>query len=178
MADFDTFLPILLRFEGGFVNDPDDPGGATNKGITLKTFSGCARNLLGIDPTLGNLKALTNEQAGKIYKALYWDKVRGDDITLQELANIVVDFYVNAGVHATKLLQNVMNAAGANPSVAADGVIGAGTMQALQGLHQPDVYRRYKQGRKDYYQDLAANHPSLAKFLNGWLNRVNAFPDL
>ncbi len=176
MADFDTFLPILLRFEGGFVDDPDDPGGATNKGITMKTFSGCARDLLGVEPSLNNLKALTDEQAGKIYKPLYWDKVKGDDITLQELANIVVDFFVNAGANATKLLQNVMNAVGA--SVAVDGAIGPGTVQALQTLDQQEVYRRYKQGRIDYYRNLAANHASLAKFLNGWLNRVNAFPEL
>jgi lysozyme family protein len=175
MADFNAFFPKLLGFEGGFVDDPADPGGATNKGITMKTFSGCARNLLGIEPTLGNLKALTDEQAGKIYKALYWDKVRGDDIALQELADIVFDFYVNAGGNATKLLQKVMNAAGAH--VAVDGAIGPATIQALQGLDQKDIYRRYKQGRIDYYRDLAANHPSLAKFLKGWLNRVNAFPD-
>jgi lysozyme family protein len=178
MANFNTFFPTLLGFEGGFVDDPADPGGATNKGITMKTFSGCAIGLLGIEPTLGNLKALTNEQVGKIYKALYWDKVRGDDITLQELANIVFDFFVNAGGNATKLLQNVMNATGAHPSVAVDGVIGPTTMQALQALDQKDVYRRYKLGRINYYKDMAANHPSLAKFLNGWLNRVNAFPDL
>jgi lysozyme family protein len=121
---------------------------------------------------------LTNEQAGKIYKPLYWDKVRGDDITLQDLADIVFDFYVNAGANATRLLQTVMNAAGARPSVEVDGDIGPLTIKALQALDQRDVYRRYKQGRIEYYEDLAANHPSLAKFLKGWLNRVNAFPDL
>ncbi len=176
MANFNAFFSTLLGFEGGFVDDPDDPGGATNKGITMKTFSGCARGVLGIEPALDNLKALTDEQAGKIYKALYWDKVRGDDITLQELANIVFDFYVNAGGHATKLLQSVMNEAGAH--IVVDGGIGPATIQALQDLDQRDVYRHYKQGRIDYYRGLAASQPSLAKFLNGWLNRVNAFPDL
>lgn len=178
MANFDAFLTTLLGFEGGFVNDPADPGGATNKGITMKTFSRCAKTLLGIEPSLGNLKALTNEQAGKIYKALYWDTVRGDEIASQELANIVFDFHVNAGANATRLLQNVMNAAGASPNVAVDGVIGPVTMQALARLDQQDVYRRYKQGRIDYYRHLAASRPALAKFLKGWLNRVNAFPDL
>lgn len=178
MANFDAFFPTLLRFEGGFVDDPDDPGGATNKGITMQTFSRCARDLLGVEPTLTNLRALTNEQAGKIYKPLYWDKVRGDAITLQDLADIVFDFYVNAGANATRLLQTVINAAGARPSVEVDGAIGPLTIQALQALDQRDVYRRYKQGRIEYYEDLAANHPSLAKFLKGWLNRVNAFPNL
>jgi len=178
MASFDAFFPTLLGFEGGFVNDPADPGGATNKGITLRTFGTCANQLLGIQPTLENLKALTNEQAGKIYKALYWDKIKGDQIDQQELANIVFDFYVNAGANATKLLQSVLNALGAAPALAVDGLIGPGTVQALQSADQTEVYRRYKQGRIDYYQNLAASEPSLAKFLRGWLNRVNAFPDL
>jgi lysozyme family protein len=178
MASFDAFLPTLLRFEGGFVDDPDDPGGATNKGITMQTFSTCARQLLGVEPTLATLRALTDQQAGRIYKQLYWNKVRGDDIALQELATIVFDFYVNAGANATRLLQTAMNAAGARPSIAVDGAIGPITIDALRTLDQREVYRRYKQGRIEYYQDLAANHPSLTKFLKGWLNRVNAFPDL
>jgi len=178
MASFNAFFPTLLRFEGGFVDDPADPGGATNKGITMKTFSGCAQRLLGIEPTLANLRALTDEQAGRIYKPLYWDKVRGDDIALQDLADIVFDFFVNAGANATRLLQTVMNAAGANPSVAVDGDIGPITIRTLAGLDQRDVYRRYRQGRIQYYQNLAASNPSLAKFLRGWLNRVNAFPEL
>jgi len=178
MASFDVFFPTLLRFEGGFVDDPDDPGGATNKGITMQTFSACARRLLGMEPTLANLRALTDQQAGKIYKPLYWDKVRGDDIALQDLADIVFDFFVNAGANATRLLQTVMNAAGASPSVTVDGAIGPITIRTLGGLDQRDVYRRYKQGRIQYYQNLAATNPQLEKFLKGWLNRVNSFPDL
>ena len=51
-------------------------------------------------------------------------------------------------------------------------------MKALKALDQKEVYRRYKQGRIDYYQDLVAKRPSLAKFLKGWFNRVNSFPEL
>jgi len=178
MASFDAFFPTLLKHEGGFVNDPVDPGGATNKGITMTTFQGCAKRFLGIDPTLANLKALTDEQAGKIYKPLYWDKVRGDDIALQELAEIVFDFQVNVGGNAAKLLQKVLNDMGAEPPLAVDGDIGPGTMTALNGMDQKTVYSRYKKGRIDYYGDLVAKRPALGKFLNGWLNRVNSFPDL
>ncbi len=178
MASFDAFFPTLLEHEGGFVNDPADPGGATNKGITIATFQTCARQYLGIDPTLDNLEALTDAQAAKIYKPLYWDEVRGDDIELQELADIVFDFQVNAGGSASKLLQEVLNELGAKPQVAVDGDIGAGTMAALNSVDQRAVYRRYKQGRIDYYQDLVAKRPALGKFLNGWLKRVNSFPDL
>jgi lysozyme family protein len=92
MASFDLFLPMLLKFEGGYVDDPDDPGGETNKGVTMAVFRGCSQSLLGVAPTSDNLKALTDAQAGIIYKALYWDKIQGDGINLQDLANIVCDF--------------------------------------------------------------------------------------
>lgn len=178
MASFDAFFPTLLKHEGGFVNDPVDPGGATNKGVTMKTFQSYAKQYLGIEPTLENLKALTDAQAANIYKPLYWDEVRGDEIELQELANIVFDFQVNAGGSASKLLQSVINDLGAAPPLKVDGDIGPGTMSALKSLDQKEVYRRYKQGRIDYYEDLVAKRPALGKFLKGWLIRVNTFPDL
>lgn len=173
MANFDLFLPLLLRFEGGYVDDPTDPGGETNKGVTMATFQNCAHELLGIDPTSDNLRVLADAQAGIIYRALYWDKIRGDEFELQDLANIVCDFFVNSGTHATVLLQRVINGMGAQ--VVEDGVIGPATIQALAALSQEDVYRQYKQSRIAYYQSLGQRFP---QFLHGWLNRVNSFPDL
>lgn len=173
MANFDLFLPILLRFEGGYVDDPEDPGGETNKGITMSVFQECSHELLGIDPTSDNLRVLTDGQAGIIYKARYWNKMQADAIAQQHLANIVCDFFVNSGTRATKLLQHVLNEMGAN--VVEDGVIGLASIQALAGFPQEVVYRRYKQDRADYYQTLGQRYP---KFLQGWLNRVNSFPNL
>jgi lysozyme family protein len=172
MANFDVFLPMLLRFEGGYVDDPTDPGGETNLGVTMATFQQCSHSLLGIDPTSANLKALTGGQAGIIYKALYWDKTQGDAFDSQDLANIVCDFYVNAGGHATSLLQQVMKNLGAN--IVVDGSIGAASIQALTSLPQDQVYQAYRQGRIDYYQQLGQKFP---QFLTGWLNRANSFPE-
>jgi lysozyme family protein len=178
MANFDAFFPTLLKHEGGFVNDPADPGGATNKGITLETFRTCAQRFLGIEPTLDSLKALTDAQAAKIYKPLYWDEIHGDEIELQDLANIVFDFQVNAGGAASKLLQKVLNDLGASPPLSVDGDVGTGTMAALERADAKAVYRAFKQGRIAYYQDLVARRPALGKFLAGWLKRVNSFPEL
>ena len=176
MANFDLFLPILLKFEGGYVNDPADPGGETNKGITMKTFKAFAKPLLGIAATSANLKALTNEQAGVIYKAQYWDKIQCDDIALQELANFLCDFYVNAGANATRVFQKVLKSMGGELTVG--GGVGPETMKALAGLDQKEVYRNFRQGRLDYYQGLIKKNPKLKKFSKGWTNRVNAFPKI
>ena len=178
MADFKLFFPTLLQHEGGFVNDPADPGGATNKGVTLGTFKGCAQRLLNIAPTLDALKALSDDQAGVIYKALYWDPIKGDQISLQPLANIVFDFQVNAGNRSAKLLQQVLNDLGTTPPLQVDGAIGNGTLAALRAIDQKAVYARFKQYRADYYRNLVAQRPALQKFLKGWLNRVDSFPDL
>jgi lysozyme family protein len=173
MASFDVFLPIVLGFEGGYSDDPTDPGGETNKGITMAVFRHCCHPLLGIEPTSANLKALTDGQAGIIYKALYWAQVQGDSIQLQDLANIVCDFYVNAGTHATTLLQHVLNDMGAH--LVEDGSIGPATLQALGQYPDTRVYNAFKQGRIAYYRALGSRFP---QFLKGWLNRANSFPDL
>src|SRR5271167_3410960 len=103
MASFDLFLPRLLSLEGGYVNDPADPGGETNKGITISTFRICACELLGLEPTSVNLRALTDAQAGIIYRDLYWNKISAGEFQSQDLAELVCDFYVNAGKNATSL---------------------------------------------------------------------------
>ncbi|GGG95668.1 glycoside hydrolase family 108 protein [Silvibacterium dinghuense] len=177
MASFEQFLPMLLKFEGGYVMNPDDPGGETNKGITLRTFTSCARSLLGLEPTSANLRALTDAQVGIIYRAQYWNAILGDEIASQELANIVCDFYVNAGEHATLLLQTVINEVGRAGGIAVetDGSIGPATLKALQALDPAAVYRAYRSARIAYYQQLGQKYPM---FLAGWLKRVESFPDI
>jgi type VI secretion system secreted protein VgrG len=64
---------------------------------------------------------------------------------------------------------------GMSANVVEDGVIGQASVEALSGLSQVEVYRQYKAGRVAYYQALAQKYP---KFLQGWLNRVNSFPNL
>jgi len=171
MAYLQTYLPQLLRFEGGYVDDPADPGGATNKGITLRTFQAHAEALLGIAPTLDNLRALSDAEAGTLYKTLYWDPISGDAIALQYLADIVFDFYVNAGYHAIALLQQALG-----PPLCVDGRFGPDTLHALLVADQAEVYARYREGRIGYYCQLARSHPVLQRFLAGWLARANWFP--
>jgi lysozyme family protein len=173
MASFDLFLPILLRLEGGYVDDPRDPGGETNKGITMRTFQQCSHALLGLDPTSENLRGLTDAQTGIVYRTHYWNPMQGNDFALQELANLVCDFYVNSGTHATSLLQSTLNAMGGQ--VVVDGVLGPASVQALRMLDPVAVYRKYKLGRIRYYEQLGERYPA---FLDGWLSRVNAFPNL
>ncbi|MCC4620074.1 N-acetylmuramidase [Xanthomonas cassavae CFBP 4642] len=176
MADFTQFFPTFLRFQGGFVDAPDDPGGATNMGISLAVFRQSAQARLGLEPTLEALRQLTVAQAASLYKALYWDRVQGDAIQLQPLADIVFDFYTDAGANAVTLLQRQLGEMG--QQLPTDGVFSAQTLAALQQVDQTQLYMRYKQGRVDYYTRLAAARPVLQRFLKGWLTRVASFPNL
>lgn len=175
MADFHRFAPLLFRHEGGFVDDPVDPGGATNRGITLATFAHCSRELLGVTPTIDALRELTEMQAATIYKALYWDVIRGDEMPSQQIANMVCDFQVNAGAASARLLQRVLNQAEGRPRLRVDGVIGKATMSALRSADLPRIQSMFQQGRRDYYRHLVTLRPPLARFLKGWLRRVDAF---
>lgn len=177
MADFNKYFPTLLKHEGGWTDDPADRGGQTNLGITLGTFKNTAQRILGVEPTVENLKNLTKEQAAKIYKAEYWDKVKGDDIEPQELANIMFDFAVNSGTGtAAKYLQRVLNDLGSN--IAVDGGIGPMTLKEFNKYDPKEIYRRYKQLRIDFYHKIVEKDPTQQRFLKGWLNRINSFPDL
>ena len=99
--------------------------------------------------------------------------MQADSFLLQDLANIVCDFYVNAGTHATGMLQQVLNDMGAH--VVVDGCIGTASLQAMAALPQDQVYTAYKAKRIAYYEQLAGRFP---QFLKGWLARVNTFPNL
>lgn len=178
MADFNLYLPTLLRFEGGYVNDPADPGGATNKGITLTTFKSVVHLFAGLDPTLDNLKRLTDVQAGTIYKNMYWDKLNADAIELQLLAEMYVDFYVNAGSNAVRTMQKTINGLRTAAPLNTDGKHGPSTLHAILTADQDELYKAYRAARISYYWALVNAKPALGKFLKGWLNRVAAFPEL
>jgi lysozyme family protein len=176
MADFKKFLTFLLNNEGGLVNDPADPGGLTNKGITLRTFKVYGRSILGVEATPANLANLTNDQAGRIYKREYWDTVFGDEIQHELLAFMLADFHVNAGYQATLVFLKVLNSFGSNhpPS-------GRLTRKIMDSLsyHDPDeIYMEYKRARIAYYHSLAQEHPAFRRYLHGWIRRVNELQDV
>lgn len=145
---FDFALNIVLRHEGGYVNHPSDPGGETNFGISRRSY-----------PEL-DIKNLTREQAGEIYRRDYWDKIKGDSLPLM-LAIFAFDTAVNMGVSkASRMLQE---AAG----VAQDGVIGPKTLKACQKTPQ-SVLERMATARILRYTQLH----NFDVFGRGWIART------
>jgi len=162
MANAEILKPFLLSWEGGFVNDPDDRGGATNKGVTLKTF----RTVFGQYKTVYDLKNITDAQWLKVFKKFYWDKCMGDAIISQSVANILVDWYWCSGIKAIRSVQGLVG-------TVADGMIGAKTIAAINNYNgtQYDLFDLISLNRKAYIDKIAVG--SQAKFKRGWMRRLN-----
>lgn len=166
MADYRILKPFILKWEGGFVNDPNDSGGATNKGVTLATF----RRYKGESATVDDLKAITDEEWTNIYKTMYWDKFKADEIKSQTVANLCVDWFWMSGTKAIKYVQRLVGAT-------EDGIVGKQTLARLNAKGDGLVLPIYNY-RKDFYHRIVASRPNQKRFLRGWINRLNALMEL
>lgn len=163
MADFRHYIPTLKKWEGGFVNHPSDPGGATNCGVTLATY----RQFYGKDKTVEDLKRMPSWQWEAIMRT-YWNRCRGDQIESQSIAELFVDWHINAGVNAIKQVQKMFG-------ITADGIVGPITLRYLNSPNREIIFNRIKDRREQYYYNLVRSNRKLGVFLNGWLNRTRSF---
>lgn len=154
MASFEEAIKETLKWEGGYVNNPADPGGETNFGITKRDH-----------PDL-DIANLTVEQAIEIYRKDYWNPLYGL-IDSQEVAGKIFDAGVNMGPRkAVKILQGVL-------AVTVDGLFGPGTLARTNYLGEAAL-DPYKAALEAYYLSLVDKKPDLRRFLNGWRRRVNS----
>ncbi len=144
---FDRAVSAVLAHEGGYVNDPKDPGGETKFGISKRAY-----------PQV-DIAGLTLPAAVAIYRRDYWDKIRGDELP-PDVAWVAFDTAVNMGVaQAVRLVQK---AAGVQP----DGIIGPKTLAACKA---PGVAEKVAEMRRAIYRSL----PTFSRFGRGWLRRVD-----
>ena len=173
----------IVGREGGYVNDPDDPGGPTNFGVTVHTM-----RRLGLDLTKdgqvnsSDVRVLTRAHAVSIFVEHYFRGPRIDRLPAP-LQPSVFDMYVNAGANAVKILQRLL--CDMRIEVTIDGVIGpktvAATHQAMEAA--PDhLVDAYGIARRNYYYDLADRRPASRKYAmrrdggkGGWIKRAEEF---
>lgn len=165
MANFDKFIPHLLKCEGGYVNHPYDRGGCTNKGITIGVY----RSRFGDDKTCEDLKNITDAEAAKIYKSEYWDKCKADYIVDEGVAYLIADWAVNSGVKTA--IKEVQKLIGTTP----DGIVGNVTLRAINRHY--GLYDKIMERRVDFYENIAKNRPTQQVFLKGWLNRLKLWDE-
>jgi len=164
MADmFDACLAFTLREEGGYVDDPNDPGGATNMGITLATY----RQWSG-DPALGpaQVRGMTLRTARAIYRSLYWNPLRADALPAGVDLS-VFDMGVNAGIWpSARLLQRALGFTGEE----IDGCIGPETLEAADKRNSRELVDDLAERQAAYYRTLA----DFPTFGTGWIDRTEA----
>jgi len=156
-ANFKKTIEYIFSEEGGFVDDPRDPGGATNMGITLNTLSAWRRHR--VSPQ--DVRELTETEASKIYQQQFWNKIDGDNLP-SGVDYAVFDFAVNSGPgRAAKTLQATVNQH-------EDGVIGAQTIEAISARSPVEVINALCDARASWLKGLS----TASTFGKGWLARV------
>lgn len=173
----------IVAREGGFVNDPDDPGGATNHGVTLGTLRRLGLDLTGDGAvTVADVRALSRAQAVDIFIRHYFEKPRIAELPAA-LQAPVFDMQVNAGANAVSILQRLLREMAYE--VAVDGRIGPQTIAAARDAAAPDpqaLADAYGVARRNYYFRLADARPASRKYARsrsggkgGWITRAEVF---
>ncbi len=178
MASFDKAIPLILKHEGGYVNNPNDAGQATNFGVSLRFLkdhpeSGDFDQDGDVDAE--DIRNMTMDQAEGIYKQYWWDKFHYGNIVDQTIATKIFDMSVNMGAKRAHIItQTAMNKVfGLNLTV--DGILGPASLQTINAC-QEDNEQTFLTSICDeqygFYQRLIAQKPSLKVFANGWKNRA------
>ena len=155
--NFERALAAVLHHEGGFVNHPSDPGGMTNLGCTKKVWE----EWVGHEVDEKAMRALTPADVAPLYKAKYWDKIKGDELP-DGVDYIVFDCAINSGPgRAIKFLQGCVG-------VDMDGAIGPKTLAAVRAADAKALVEDYAKRRLSFLQDL----PTWGTFGKGWGRRV------
>ena len=159
MADFNQAIDKTLAHEGGdtFTDDATDHGGATKYGISQNAY-----------PDV-DIRNLTEAQAKDIYQRDYWNRIRGNDITSQRMAENIFDTCVNMGVHTGSRLAQL--SLGIEP---ADGIIGSQSLRVINGADEELFLAKFALAKLQHYADLCTANDSQKKYLLGWLNRTLA----
>lgn len=168
MTKFELAIRKTLEHEGGYVDHPNDPGGATKYGISLRWY----RSVIDPNATVNDIKSMSVEDAKTLYRDHFWIDAY-DRIFSERVAAKVFDMAVNMGKsQAHKLAQRAAQACGAK--LEDDGVLGPVSIGAINGIDEGAMMAALKATQAAFYRSLASAKPQFKSFINGWLKRAYA----
>ena len=161
MADFSKFFPKLLIYEGGYTDHPNDKGGPTKYGITLSDWIKYGYDVdKDGDIDKYDLKNISTKDAEKIAKSKYWDKVKGDEIKSQSVAEFIADWAYNSGIGiSVKKTQRLLG-------LVDDGILGNKTLTAINSADPETLFNRLKASRLAFVRSIVENNPRQKVFLS------------
>ena len=169
MAKVELLAPKILQWEGGFVNDPTDHGGATNMGVTIATWKQVGYDKDGDgDIDVDDIRLLTRADATIVLKKFYWDRWKADQIRNQSVADILVDWVWCSGKWGITIPQRLL-------CLTEDGIVGSMTIQAVNAAKQGDFHMKIRNARLAFINDIVRKNPDQDRFKKGWINRLNDF---
>lgn len=170
MAKVEFLVPKILKWEGGFVDDPVDLGGATNMGVTIGTWRQVGYDKDGDgDIDVHDLKLITKaDVVNRVLKPHYWDRWRADEIINQSVAEILVDWVWGSGVHGIKIPQRILG-------VKDDGKVGHVTIAAINARDPRELHAMIWSARYNFLESICKARPSNKRFFKGWVNRLRDF---
>lgn len=161
MSNFEKSIAVVLKHEGGYVNNPNDPGGETRYGITKRTY-----------PDV-DIKNLTVDQAKAIYLRDFWSPFAFDQISNDDVATKIFDTSVNVGSkRAFRFAQQAANTFG--KGLVEDGAFGPKSVSAVNSIDPKQFLVAFRKIQSDYYKGLVDAKPNLSVFLRGWLARAES----
>lgn len=164
MANYMLLAPFIMDHEGGYVNNPNDKGGPTNKGVTLATF----RRYAGDNMTVQDLREISDKQWYDIFKKYYWNVCMADKIVSQAVANAIVDWAYNSGPKTSiSTTQRIVG-------VESDGIVGPITIAAINEMASGKLFNSIQTERILFINKIIKNNPSQKIFYNGWMNRIRS----
>lgn len=173
MAHFDPAMKYLASLEGGYVNDPDDKGGATKYGISMNFY----KQNIDRYADESDIQALTREDAENIYREWFWYPSGVEALDSKDLANRVFALVVNAGIKpAVRVLQKAINQSGYKLDV--DGVLGPKTSNAANSIDERQLLPDFRLAALGFYLELLGleigrvRRTQFDKFADGWIRRA------
>lgn len=163
MADISKLTPLILKWEGGYVNDPLDRGGCTNMGVTIAAY----QKYIKADATCEDVKRMTKSEFEIVLRE-YWDRWKADHIVNQSVANILVDWVWGSGVWGIKIPQRILG-------LTVDGQVGPKTLNAVNNQDQAKFFAQIYAARINFLENIVNKNPSQKRFIKGWKNRLADF---